>query len=161
MTNTHVGCKCQSCSRYYRADLLVDDVIWEQIKPEGKAEGAGLLCPTCMLERIVDYRLWSAGYAVDIKHTPRQGMVDGGIKVTLDEQREYLAIRKVSDLESTDTILHVDVSGNVGEKNALAKLHLLNGTRDGNTPPFFKPYIKGLTELADDQWCVVKVMIGD
>jgi len=55
------GCLCQSCHRPYRADLLADDEIWEQIKPAHKAPGAGLLCPTCMMERILDLGLCSAG----------------------------------------------------------------------------------------------------
>jgi len=45
------GCICQGCGERYRDDLIVDDALWERIKPEGKAEGAGLLCGKCIFDR--------------------------------------------------------------------------------------------------------------
>lgn len=36
----------------YRVDLIVPDDVWERIKPPGKPEGAGLLCGSCIMEKI-------------------------------------------------------------------------------------------------------------
>lgn len=47
-----MSCKCQSCATQYKVDIIVPDDLWEQIKPEGKPEGAGLLCGRCIFERI-------------------------------------------------------------------------------------------------------------
>lgn len=47
-----MSCKCQQCGKQYRVDLIVPDYIWEKIKPDGKAEGAGLLCGSCILNKI-------------------------------------------------------------------------------------------------------------
>lgn len=49
------GCICQGCGDRYRDDLIVDDALWERIKPEGKAEGAGLLCGRCIFGRATTY----------------------------------------------------------------------------------------------------------
>lgn len=46
------GCTCQGCGRTYRADMLVPDALWAEIKPEGKPEGAGLLCGRCIVDRL-------------------------------------------------------------------------------------------------------------
>lgn len=45
------GCACQGCGKRYYDDLIVPDDIWERIKPEGKPEGAGLLCSQCIYIR--------------------------------------------------------------------------------------------------------------
>jgi hypothetical protein len=45
-------CTCQGCGIGFKVDLLVPDALWEQIKPDGKAPGAGLLCGHCILNRI-------------------------------------------------------------------------------------------------------------
>lgn len=44
---------CYDCGMPYNlfADLLVDDWVWELINPT-EHEGAGLLCPTCICNRI-------------------------------------------------------------------------------------------------------------
>jgi len=47
-----MSCKCQSCDVNYKVDVLVPDKIWEQIKPTGKSERAGLLCGKCIFEKI-------------------------------------------------------------------------------------------------------------
>ena len=47
-----MSCICQQCKKNYRVDLIVPDNVWEKIKPEGKAKGAGLLCGSCMLNKI-------------------------------------------------------------------------------------------------------------
>lgn len=51
-------CTCQECGKKYKIDLLIPDELWEQIKPEGKPYGAGLLCGRCImdkLENLLDY----------------------------------------------------------------------------------------------------------
>src|SRR5690606_5087691 len=52
------GCICQNCGRGFKMDRLVPDNIWERIKPAGKAKGAGLLCPSCIVvavEKLLGY----------------------------------------------------------------------------------------------------------
>jgi len=46
------GCVCQACGSRYKVDLLIPDELWEQIKPSGKLEGAGLLCGRCIMDRL-------------------------------------------------------------------------------------------------------------
>lgn len=58
---TQNGCLCQSCGRKYQHDLIVPDEAWEKIKPAGKSEGAGLLCPNCIMQRLASIG-WSAGH---------------------------------------------------------------------------------------------------
>lgn len=41
-------CTCQNCQRKYKVDFIVDNELWEKIKPEGKPEGAGMLCGMCI-----------------------------------------------------------------------------------------------------------------
>lgn len=55
------GCKCQQCGAIYKIDVIVDDAVWEKIKPKGKAEGAGLLCGSCILNRLEALNI---GYSV-------------------------------------------------------------------------------------------------
>ena len=47
-----MACKCQSCGRHYKVDLVVPDETWEKIKPEGKPDGGGMLCGICIMVRI-------------------------------------------------------------------------------------------------------------
>jgi len=47
-----MSCICQGCGRQYTMDLIVPDYVWEKIKPEGKAKGAGLLCGCCIIQRL-------------------------------------------------------------------------------------------------------------
>jgi len=47
-----VSCKCQGCELDYKVDVSVGDKVWEAIKPQGKPEGAGLLCGKCIFDRI-------------------------------------------------------------------------------------------------------------
>lgn len=46
------GCICQSCENEYKVDIIVTDELWEQIKPEDKPKGGGLLCGNCIIDRI-------------------------------------------------------------------------------------------------------------
>lgn len=45
-------CTCHHCGSEFSMDLVAPDDLWEKIKPEGKPEGAGLLCPTCIVKRV-------------------------------------------------------------------------------------------------------------
>ena len=51
---------CQQCSEQYKVDIMVPDDIWEQIKPLGKATGAGLLCGKCIIQKLenIGYSAW-------------------------------------------------------------------------------------------------------
>lgn len=52
-------CICQNCNVIYEIDLLVQDELWEKIKPTGKPEGAGLLCPVCITKKVASIALTS------------------------------------------------------------------------------------------------------
>ena len=47
-----MSCKCQKCKKRYKVDVLVENALWEKIKPRGKAPGGGLLCGSCILVEI-------------------------------------------------------------------------------------------------------------
>jgi len=47
-----MSCKCQHCGQRFKMDLLIANKIWEQIKPQHKSKGAGLLCPSCIVQKI-------------------------------------------------------------------------------------------------------------
>lgn len=83
------GCICQGCDKKYVGDLIVADDIWEKIKPEEKAEGAGLLCPSCIMERACSKRLFSE------KHNVR--LVWGSAKVTDVENQTMDIIGKFTN----------------------------------------------------------------
>lgn len=55
-----MSCGCQGCSRRYELDLVIPDDLWAAIRPEGKSEGAGLLCAPCIVKKLEDL----FGYAV-------------------------------------------------------------------------------------------------
>jgi len=66
---TGCGCLCQGCGKHYQFDVIVDDGTWEEIKPDGKPTGSGLLCPNCITSRLQQSRagIWSAGYLSPIE----------------------------------------------------------------------------------------------
>lgn len=47
-----MSCRCQGCGREYLIDLRVRDEVWERIKPQGEPFGGGLLCGTCIVNRL-------------------------------------------------------------------------------------------------------------
>jgi len=47
-----MACKCQGCDKDYRIDVIVQDGIWERIKPTGKPIGARLLCGSCIISQL-------------------------------------------------------------------------------------------------------------
>lgn len=44
--------KCQICNKEYKVDIHVDDKLWEEIKPKGKAVEAGMICGVCIVNAI-------------------------------------------------------------------------------------------------------------
>lgn len=46
------GCKCQSCGVTFYEDVMIDDDLWNAVRPDGKPEGAGLLCGRCIGKRL-------------------------------------------------------------------------------------------------------------
>ena len=51
--NTGYGAKCFDCKAPYPfgLDLVLPDRQWDYIFPEGRGEGGGLLCPSCIAKR--------------------------------------------------------------------------------------------------------------
>jgi len=52
-----MSCKCQNCGNQFKIDIIIDDDLWNKIKPEGKPDGGGLLCGSCIfskLEKLLD-----------------------------------------------------------------------------------------------------------
>ncbi len=47
-----MACTCNRCGVRYKMDIIVDDALWERIRPLQAAEGGGLLCPTCIMYKI-------------------------------------------------------------------------------------------------------------
>ena len=48
-----MSCKCQRCGNQYKVDLIIDDELWNTyIKPKEKPEGSGMLCGSCIMQRI-------------------------------------------------------------------------------------------------------------
>lgn len=52
--------QCQDCGGRYKVDVLVPDELWEEIKPYGKLQGAGLLCGERIFERIENRNQYGA-----------------------------------------------------------------------------------------------------
>jgi len=50
-----MGCVCQECGREFKVDLNIPNRIWEKIKPAGKDKGAGLLCGSCIMNKIESF----------------------------------------------------------------------------------------------------------
>lgn len=68
-----MSCKCQQCEKRYKIDLIVNEIIWSAIKPEGSAPEAGLLCPSCIMNRV------AALYEkLDIKYAKDYGFDEDG-----------------------------------------------------------------------------------
>ncbi len=58
-----MSCTCQGCGKQYYVDLIVPDNVWEKIKPDGKADGAGLLCGACIMNKIESFGEYGVIYA--------------------------------------------------------------------------------------------------
>ena len=48
------GCKCYDCQKPYPfgTDISLPNWQWDLVFPEGKGNGGGLLCPSCMCLRL-------------------------------------------------------------------------------------------------------------
>jgi len=55
-----MSCKCQQCGKQYKVDLLISDVLWNKIRPSGKEEGAGMLCGSCIIDKIEQFDKYGA-----------------------------------------------------------------------------------------------------
>lgn len=58
-----MSCTCQECGEKYKVDLIVEEDLWERIKPGGKEQGAGLLCGSCIMKKIESLGEYDAVYA--------------------------------------------------------------------------------------------------
>jgi len=47
-----MSCICQGCGQKYHTDVIVPNELWEKIRPEGKPPDGGLLCGSCIMQRI-------------------------------------------------------------------------------------------------------------
>ena len=54
-TDSQQGCLCQECGKRYKIDIMIPDELWEKIKPNGKARGAGLLCGSCIMKKLEEF----------------------------------------------------------------------------------------------------------
>lgn len=48
-------CTCQRCGKKYKVDLFIPDDLWEQIKPDDKPKGGGLLCGSCIMDKLESF----------------------------------------------------------------------------------------------------------
>ncbi len=58
------GCTCHACGARYRVDLMVPAETWEAIRPARSTPGGGLLCGSCIaerLERLGGFDFWMLG----------------------------------------------------------------------------------------------------
>jgi hypothetical protein len=55
-----VACRCQQCNNQYTIDIIVQDEIWEKIKPPGKPKEGGLLCGGCIIKNLENIANYSA-----------------------------------------------------------------------------------------------------
>jgi len=61
-----MACLCQNCGRQYTIDFILPDDIWNQIRPDGKSIGAGLLCGNCIFEKLEREFKYKAYHIVNV-----------------------------------------------------------------------------------------------
>jgi len=91
LTGEKMGCKCQKCEKIFNIDMNVHNDIWEKIKPYQKSVGAGLLCPSCVIDRLCEALGDSEGQTInEIKIELRKDgvPVDEKIAFLLKKQKE-------------------------------------------------------------------------
>lgn len=52
-----MSCTCHGCGVKYKVDVLVPDELWVKIYYENREkakDGGGLLCPICIMSRIIE-----------------------------------------------------------------------------------------------------------
>lgn len=72
MREVSMSCTCQECGKNYKVDLIISDELWEQIKPDNKDVGCGLLCGSCImikLEDIGEYNSYHLNFQSNIEYT--------------------------------------------------------------------------------------------
>lgn len=62
-----MSCHCQNCGKNYKVDLVISNILWGKIKPVGKPRGAGLLCSSCIMERIENISSYAAYKLINMK----------------------------------------------------------------------------------------------
>lgn len=92
------NCKCQSCGKDFKMDLLIDNEKWEIIKPEGRPHGAGLLCPHCIIEKIISHE-GNCAYRLIVLEEPPP-----------DEPDSITVLIKALGL-AVDTVNHLNIEG--------------------------------------------------
>lgn len=55
-----MSCKCQECGKHYKVDILVDDDLWDKIRPKHKKRSAGMLCGICIMKKIESFDIYTA-----------------------------------------------------------------------------------------------------
>ena len=91
-----MSCTCQQCGKQYRIDLIIPDNVWEKIRPSGKAKDAGLLCGSCIMERLEAFGKYG------IIHTDK-----GGFDIPYEDETEEV----------------YEIIGNVFESPELLEIH--------------------------------------
>ena len=71
-----MSCKCQNCGKQYKVDIIVPNDIWKIIKPFGKPEESGLLCGSCIADKIEERDEYDVFYL-----TSKEGTIMGKRKV--------------------------------------------------------------------------------
>lgn len=61
-----MACVCQECGIFYKIDIITEDGLWNEIKPEGKENGAGLLCGMCIVRKLENNNKYNAFKLVKI-----------------------------------------------------------------------------------------------
>ena len=62
-----MACTCHSCGKPYKVDVIIDDDIWEKIKPLGSPVGGGLLCGPCIMDMLESYDAYMAFNLIKMK----------------------------------------------------------------------------------------------
>jgi hypothetical protein len=91
---------CDICGRAIKIDTIVPDALWQCISPTG--DEAGLLCATCMIDRMHDLDLgreWSAARLAPAHEDPPTCW-----------NRERRALERICDMNPSVTTLMRDGS---------------------------------------------------
>ena len=60
-----MACICQGCHKDYTIDLNIQDELWYKITP--KTDDAGLLCPLCICNRLINLGMSAINVIVNTK----------------------------------------------------------------------------------------------
>jgi hypothetical protein len=133
-TSEVVGvCTCQACLRPYETDMLVPDDVWEAIKPDGCDIGAGLLCPTCIMDRASDRLGWSVGFVYPERH---------GDAVTAGKSSAQYISWLLAERAASLTPESIE-----DKVEAMTKVSLISTFNDGMNDHRLAPTIENATDL--------------